>query len=175
MITVQELEIPGVKLISLDRYNDTRGWINESWRDSWKELVGLPDRFVQDMLSWNDLPYTLRGMHGLSADQYKLVSVVNGKVFDVVVDARPTSPTYRKHISAVLSTYTPRMLLVPPGCFHGYLTLELNTAVAYKVSHYHSSELDLGINWNDPALKIQWPLAGNIPIVSDRDQKHPNL
>ena len=110
MINVQELEIPGVKLISLDRYNDNRGWINESWRDSWDEIVGLPAKFVQDMLSWNDLPYTLRGMHGLSVDQYKLVSVVNGKVFDVVVDARPLSLTYRKHISVVLSTYTPKML-----------------------------------------------------------------
>ena len=175
MITVQELEISGLKLISLDRYTDSRGWINESWRDSWSDIVGLPDRFVQDMLSWNDLPYTLRGMHGLLADQYKLVSVVNGKVFDVIVDGRPNSPTYKKHVSVVLSAYTPKMLLVPPGCFHGYLTLDINTAVAYKVSHYHSSELDVGINWADPELKIQWPLGDNLPIVSDRDKKHPNI
>ena len=176
MITVQELEIPGVKLITLNRYNDRRGWINESWRDSWDEQVNLPDKFVQDMLSWNDLPYTMRGLHGLSAPQYKLVSVVNGKVFDVVVDARPDSPTYKHHVTSVLSVYTPTMILVPPGCFHGYLTLEPNTAVAYKVSHYHSAELDLGINWADPALDIKWPLYSNhAPTISKRDLNHPNL
>lgn len=175
MIQVTDLTIHGVKLITLERHSDRRGWINESWRDEWAEQIGIPDKFVQDMLSWNDRPYTLRGLHGLSVDQYKLVSVVNGKIFDVVVDARPDSPTFKQHISMTLSVYIPIMLLVPPGCFHGYLTLESNTAVAYKVSHYHSTELDRGINWADPALKINWPLYNNTPIISDRDTKHPNL
>lgn len=175
MVNVKELSIPGVKLISLNRYSDQRGWINESWRDSWSEKLNIPVRFVQDMLSWNNCTYTLRGMHALTVDQYKLVSVVNGCIFDVVVDARKDSPTYGKYISVELSVSNSYMLLVPPGCYHGYLTLEPNTAVAYKVSCYHSAEYDSGIAWNDPGVNISWPLDDNIPIVSARDQNHPLL
>jgi dTDP-4-dehydrorhamnose 3,5-epimerase len=175
MVNVQELEILGVKLISLNRHADRRGWINESWRDNWSEQLGIPDRFVQDMLSWNDRAYTLRGMHTLTVDQYKLVSVVNGRIFDVVVDARKDSTTYGKYASVELSIENSYMLLVPPGCYHGYLTLEPNTAVSYKVSHYHSSEHDSGILWNDSSLGIKWPLENQTPIISDRDQRHPLL
>ena len=175
MVSSKELSISGVKLISLNRYSDQRGWINESWRDSWSEQIGMSGRFVQDMLSWNDCAYTLRGMHTLTVDQYKLVSVINGKIFDVVVDARKHSSTYGKHITVELSMENANMLLVPPGCYHGYLTQEPNTAVAYKVSHYHSPDCDSGIAWNDPDINIAWPLNGNAPIVSTRDQKHPFL
>lgn len=175
MVNAEELDIAGVKLISLERYSDQRGWINESWRDSWSEHLSLPDRFLQDMLSWNDHAYTLRGMHTLTVDQYKLVSVVNGCIFDVVVDARKNSVTYGKYLSVELSVSNSHMLLVPPGCYHGYLTLEPNTAVAYKVSCYHSKEHDSGLAWNDPNVNIPWPLNGNIPIVSTRDQSHPLL
>ena len=174
-MNIEELKINGVKLISLNRHSDKRGWLNEIWRESWSDYIGLTDRFIQDMLSWNEQSFTLRGLHGLSVDQYKLVSVVNGSVFDVVVDGRPSSPTYRTYVSVMLSVKTPSVLLVPPGCFHGYLTLEPNTAVAYKVSHYHSASIDIGINWADPTLKINWPLQGNTPIISDRDLTHPNL
>ena len=175
MIKIKELEIPGVKIITLKRHSDPRGWINESWRDSWSQQIGLEGKFVQDMLSWNDMPYTMRGLHGLSAPQYKLVSVVNGTIFDVVVDGRPDSPTFKKHISLKMTVSRAAMLLVPPGCFHGYLTLETNTAVAYKVSHYHTAALDQGINWKDPELNIKWPLGNNEAIVSERDKNHPNI
>lgn len=177
MVNVEELSIPGVKLITLNRHSDQRGWINESWRDSWSEALGIEGRFVQDMLSWNDHAYTLRGMHALKdpARQYKLVSVVNGKIFDVVVDARKDSITYGKYVSVELSVSNPSMLLVPPGCYHGYVTLEPNTAVAYKVSHYHSSKYDSGILWNDSDVNIPWPISGQELIVSDRDRAHPLL
>jgi dTDP-4-dehydrorhamnose 3,5-epimerase len=175
MVNVEELSIAGVKLISLNRYSDQRGWINESWRDSWSDQVGISDRFLQDMLSWNDHAYTLRGMHTLTVDQYKLVSVVNGSIFDVVVDARKTSKTYGQYCSVELSVSNSYMLLVPPGCYHGYLTLEPNTAVAYKVSCYHTSETDSGIAWNDPDVNINWPLDNRVPIISTRDQNHPLL
>jgi len=175
MVNSQDLEISGVKLITLNRHSDQRGWINESWRDEWSEQIGIPDRFVQDMLSWNNHAYTLRGMHALTVDQYKLVSVVNGSIFDVVVDARKDSNTYGKYVTVNLSVSTPTMLLVPPGCYHGYLTFEKNTAVAYKVSHYHSPEYDSGIAWNDPKININWPLEGITPIISLKDQSHPFL
>jgi len=175
MVNVEELSIAGVKLISLNRYSDQRGWINESWRDSWSDKLGITDRFLQDMLSWNNCSYTLRGMHALTVDQNKLVSVVNGSIFDVVVDARKDSATYGKYLSVELSVSNSYMLLVPPGCYHGYLTLEPNTAVSYKVSCYHTSETDSGISWNDPSINIPWPLNGNTPIISTRDQNHPLL
>jgi dTDP-4-dehydrorhamnose 3,5-epimerase len=175
MVNVEELSITGVKLISLNRYSDQRGWINESWRDSWSDQVGISDRFVQDMLSWNDCAYTLRGMHALTVDQYKLVSVVNGRIFDAVIDARKNSPTYGKHVTVELSIDNSYMLLVPPGCYHGYLTQEPNTAVAYKVSHYHSPEYDSGIAWNDPTVGINWPISGNSITISERDRTHPLL
>lgn len=175
MVKFDELSIAGVKLISLNRYSDQRGWINESWRDSWHDQLGIADRFLQDMLSWNDHAYTLRGMHTLTVDQYKLVSVVNGRIFDVVVDARKNSETYGKYLSVELSVSNSHMLLVPPGCYHGYLTLEPNTSVAYKVSAYHSAEIDSGILWKDPDINIQWPLDNNTPIISARDQAHPLL
>jgi dTDP-4-dehydrorhamnose 3,5-epimerase len=169
MVSSKELSIAGVKLIELNRYSDQRGWINESWRDSWSEQIGMPDRFVQDMLSWNDRAYTLRGMHALTVDQYKLVSVVNGRIFDVVIDARKDSNTYGQSVS------NSTMLLVPPGCYHGYLTLEPNTAVAYKVSHYHSPEHDSGVAWDDPNVGINWPVNEHKLIISDRDQNHQSL
>lgn len=177
MVSSKDLSIRGAKLISLVRHNDNRGWINENWRDQWNEDLDIPCKFVQDMLSWNNQAYTLRGLHALRQpiDQYKLVSVINGRVFDVIVDARNNSETYGKYISIELSVSDPYMLLVPPGCYHGYLTLEENTAVAYKVSQYHKPEYDSGILWNDPDIGIEWPLQQNSLIISDRDKSHPQL
>jgi len=172
MVNFKELTIAGAKLISLNQYCDHRGWISESWRDSWQESLGITDRFLQDMISWNNHAYTLRGMHTLSVDQYKLVSVINGRIFDVIVDARRHSETYGKYLSVELSVSDSYMLLVPPGCYHGYLTLEPNTVVAYKVSAYHNSDIDRGIMWNDPDVNIQWPLDNNTPIISLKDQNH---
>lgn len=175
MVSCQELGISGVKLITLSRHTDKRGWINESWRDSWSEAIGIPDRFVQDMLSWNDYAFTLRGLHTSTLDQYKLVSILNGKVFDVVVDGRRSSSTYGKYLSVELSKEEPYSLLIPPGCFHGYLTLYPDTAVAYKVSQYHNPETDIGIMWNDPTVGIKWPDSTKQIIISERDRNHPLL
>jgi len=172
---IQEFDISGVKLFSLTRYTDQRGWINESWRDEWAPDLGIHDRFVQDMVSWNDMTDTIRGLHRLSVPQYKLVSVLNGSIFDVVVDGRVNSPTYKQCVTLTIAEYQPVMLLVPPGCYHGYLTLEPNTAVNYKVTHYHSPELDEGIFWNDPKLEINWPVSSPQPIISKKDQGHPCL
>lgn len=173
----QNLEIPGVKLILLDRHNDHRGWLNESWRDSWNSCLETDIDFIQDMWSWNEHPYTLRGLHALRepAKQSKLVMVLKGTVFDVVVDARKDSPTYKKYLYVYLSGLKPTSLLIPPGCYHGYLTLQPDTLLGYKVDCYHSKEYDSGIRWNDPEINISWPLEGKTPIISDRDTTHPFL
>jgi len=171
----RELGLPGVKLITLTRHKDFRGWLNETWRDSWNEELGLNINFVQDMWSVSKNKYTLRGMHALKeeAAQYKLIIVLQGDIFDVIVDARKDSPTYKKHISVTLSGDMPYLILVPPGCYHGYLTLTDNVILGYKVDQYHSADLDSGIHWADPEVNIPWPLNGAEPIISDKDKNQP--
>jgi dTDP-4-dehydrorhamnose 3,5-epimerase len=174
MVSFQDLEIPDVKLITLTRHHDHRGWFNESWRDSWNSAMRTNIRFVQDMWSLSQEKYTLRGLHTLT-NQYKLVIVLQGTVFDVIADARPGSPTFKKYISLELSGDRPTALLVPPGCYHGYLTLTENTILGYKVDQYHVKELDFGIHWADPTFNIDWPLNGNIPIISEKDNSFKNI
>lgn len=177
MIKCQDLNIPGAKLITLTRYSDERGWLNEIWRDEWIEQIGIEKPFIQNTVSWNKDAYTLRGLHALSMPmvQSKLISVANGSIFDVIVDARKGSPTYGQHLSVTLSSDAPQLLLVPANCYHGYLTLVKNTTVSYKVSQYHDNAFDSGIAWNDPDLDIKWPLNGNNPIISIKDQSHSYL
>jgi dTDP-4-dehydrorhamnose 3,5-epimerase len=174
MVSSQDLEISGVKLLTLQRHYDSRGWLNESWRDSWNEQLGTDIKFVQDMWSFSEKAYTLRGLHTVVGQQ-KFVIVLQGKVFDVIADARSESPTYGKYISVELSGENPTALIVPPGCYHGYVTLTDNTLLGYKVDQYHSPELDRGIHWNDPTFNIQWPLDGHTPIVSNKDSLLTNL
>lgn len=174
MVTAQDLDIPGAKLITIDRYHDSRGWLNETWRDSWNEILGIRIKFVQDMWARSDKAYTLRGLHSIVGQQ-KLIIVLQGTVFDVIADARRDSPTYGKYISVMLSGSEPKILLVPAGCYHGYLTLTDDTILGYKVDQYHSNGLDSGIIWNDPTFNIQWPIDGHNIILSDKDQVWPNL
>lgn len=169
MKEIKELEISGLKLINLHQHNDSRGWFRESWRDSWVPEIN----FVQDMWSYNENIYTLRGLHTIKNPQHKLVSVLNGVIFDVVVDLRPESLTYKKHCINYMMSNTPSLLLIPPGCFHGYLTLTMNTLVGYKVDQYHNNDLDTGINYADEELNIPWPLHNINPIISERDKKLP--
>lgn len=177
MVNFKDLEIPGVKLLELKRHHDNRGWLNETWRDSWNLSIETDIKFLQDMWSINNCAYTLRGLHALkeSAAQYKLVTVLQGSVCDVVVDMRTNSPTYKKHLAIELSGDIPMSLLVPPGCYHGYLTLTDNVILGYKVDQYHNDKLDSGIVWSDPELDINWPLNGNVPIVSIKDSNLPTI
>ena len=119
----------------------------------------------------------MRGLHFQPPPvaQSKLVRVVRGSVFDVAVDLRRSSATYGQHVSVVLSAEAWNQVLIPIGFAHGFMTLEPNTEVVYKVSNYYSPDHDMGLLWNDPALGIQWPLPAEEAVLSDKDWGHPRL
>jgi dTDP-4-dehydrorhamnose 3,5-epimerase len=177
MLVIQQFEIPGVFLITPPRHGDARGWFSETYnhrafRDALGDLV-----FVQDNQSFSAAPGTLRGLHYQTppAAQDKLVRVLQGSVLDVAVDIRHGSPTFGRHVSAVLSADNGAQLFVPKGFAHGYLTLEPDTEVLYKVSAYYSREHEAGIAWDDPALAISWGVDAVALTIAARDAAFPSL
>ena len=139
--------------------------------------AGIDIEFVQDNHSLSAEKGTVRGLHFQTPPfaQDKLVRVVRGSVFDVAVDLRRDSPTYGRYVSVVLSAATWNQLLVPVGFGHGFMTLEPDTEVIYKVSEYYAPEHDKGLLWNDPAFCIQWPIPEDEAVLSDKDRRHPRL
>lgn len=119
----------------------------------------------------------MRGLHFQKPPhaQGKLVRVARGAIFDVAVDIRRGSPTYGRHVTAVLSAENWAQLWVPAGFAHGFCTLEPDTEVLYKVTDYYTPECDCGLRWNDPELGIEWPVKRDEAIVSDKDRSHPAL
>lgn len=174
---VEDLAISGVKLIRPRRFADHRGYFVETWNRQAFAAIGIDVDFVQDNLSCSRASGTIRGLHFQRApsEQAKLVRCVRGSVFDVAVDLRPASPSFRRIASAILSAEGGEQLYVPGGCAHGFCTLEPDTEVAYKVSSYYAPEHDAGIAWDDPELAIPWPLSGGPPVLSDKDSQLPRL
>ena len=133
--------------------------------------------FVQDNQSLSVSPGTLRGLHFQRApvEQAKLVRVLQGSIFDVAVDIRPKSPTYGRWCGMSLSSEGGEQLFIPRGFAHGFVTLEANTIISYKVDAPYSREAEGGIRWNYPSLKIPWPLPATGPILVERDRQLPFL
>lgn len=156
-------------------FGDHRGFFMESYNAQVFAQLGLNYTFIQDNHSLSVETGTLRGMHYQleSAAQTKLIRVVHGVIYDVIVDIRKGSPTYGQWQGFILSEDNRRQLLVPKGFAHGFCTLVQNTEVIYKVDNYYSAEHDRGIAWDDSTLNIDWPT--NNPILSDKDTKHPNI
>lgn len=177
MIEVHETAIPDVKLIRVPRFGDDRGFFSETYnRRAWHQ-VGLDLDFVQDNHSLSREAYTVRGLHFQTRPyaQDKLVRVPRGRVLDVAVDIRRGSPSFGRHVAVELSAENWAQLLVPIGFAHGFMTLEPDTEVVYKVSNYYSKECDEGILWSDPALGIPWPAGPDRAVVSDKDRRQPTL
>ncbi len=171
---VQDLELKGLKLIELDIYPDSRGFFIERFIESkFKDLELFTD-FIQDNHS-RSLPNVIRGLHyQYNPPQNKLVGVIRGKIWDVTVDLRPTSPTFGKYFATELSDQNRRLLWIPFGFAHGFCTLGDEPAdVLYKVDSLYNPKTSLGIQWNDPDLKIPWPVQH--PIVSKADTELPTL
>ncbi|HSM02043.1 MAG TPA: dTDP-4-dehydrorhamnose 3,5-epimerase [Acidimicrobiia bacterium] len=162
--------IPDVVLVRPRRHRDDRGFFSETFRADWFPELD----FVQDNHSYSRRPHTLRGMHyqGPPAAQAKLIRVPRGAIRDVAVDIRRGSPTFLHHVVADLTDDGGEQLLVPEGFAHGFITLQPDTTVLYKVTSYYSQEHERGIAWNDPALGIEWGAIDD-PILSDRDSAHP--
>lgn len=175
MITLTPTAIPAVKLITNRRFADDRGFFCETWNSRDFKEAGITLDFVQDNEALSHKKGTIRGLHYQLPPfaQDKLVRVLRGSVYDVAVDLRRGSPTFGQHIAVTLTDREPTQLLVPAGFAHGYCTLEPDTVVAYKVTAFYSKESERGILWNDPALKIAWPVTE--AVVSDKDQILPRL
>jgi dTDP-4-dehydrorhamnose 3,5-epimerase len=169
--------IPDVLLITPSRHGDHRGFLSEVY--SRKELAdaGIDLEFVQDNHTLSAAAGTLRGLHYQVAPmaQAKLVRVIRGAIFDVAVDLRRRSPTFGRHVSAVISTEEWNQILVPVGFAHGFCTLTPDTEVLYRLSNYYSPAHERGLLWEDPALAIGWPSAAARAILSERDRQNPRL
>jgi dTDP-4-dehydrorhamnose 3,5-epimerase len=170
----KKLSIPEVILITPEVYEDDRGFFIETYKKSEFEKNGINIDFVQDNYVKSEKG-VLRGLHYQlnPKAQGKLVRVTKGKVLDVVVDIRKNSPTYGKYVAVELSASNKQMLWIPPGFAHGYLVLEDDTEFQYKVTSEYSPEHDRGIIWDDPSIRIKWPIDN--PILSDKDSKLPLL
>ena len=169
--------LPAIKLIRLPRFADSRGFFSETYnREKWRE-AGIVADFVQDNHSYSAASFTLRGLHFQAPPfaQTKLVRVARGAVLDVVVDIRRGSATFGRHVVVTLSAATGDQLLVPTGFAHGFLTLEPDTEVVYKVTAHYSPVHDRGLLWSDPALAIPWPAPSETVVLSDKDRQWPPL
>ncbi|MBY0431611.1 MAG: dTDP-4-dehydrorhamnose 3,5-epimerase [Rhodospirillales bacterium] len=174
---IRRLEIPDVVLITPKKFGDHRGFFSETYNKRALAAAGLDLDFVQDNHSLSAEKGTVRGLHFQVPPfaQDKLLRVTRGAILDIAVDIRRGSPTYGKHVSAVLSAENWCQLLVPTGFAHGFCTIEPDTEVLYKVTSTYSPAHDRGLLWNDPALGIDWPVQGEVAVLSDKDRHHPVL
>lgn len=170
----KRLAIPEVLLITPRVWTDTRGFFMETYKHSDFAAMGAGDIFVQENHS-SSVRGVLRGLHFQRPPQAqsKLVRVVGGQIFDVVVDVRPDSPTRGKWVGVELSANDRTLMYVPGWCAHGFCVLSERAEVVYRTSAEYSPEHESGIMWNDPALAITWPVAD--PFVSDRDKQWPGF
>lgn len=176
-VKIAPLSIPDVLVIEPKQFRDGRGLFFETYNKRDFADAGLCFDWVQDNHAMSRERGTLRGLHfqSLPHAQTKLIRVVSGSIFDVAVDLRTGSPSFGKWVSVILRAIDGNMILVPKGFAHGYLTLESDTEVYYKVDDYYHPSAEGGLIWSDSDLSINWPLHGNTPILSDRDQNWPAL
>lgn len=172
---VTRLDLPGLILIEPRVFGDDRGFFFESYnRRAFREATGLDVEFVQDNHS-KSARGVLRGLHyQIHQPQGKLVRVVQGEVFDVVVDLRRTSPTFGRWQGLVLSARNKHQLWIPPGFAHGFLTLSDTAEFLYKTTDYYAPEHERSLAWNDPQVGIRWPLEG-VPLLSAKDRQASGL
>ena len=166
------LEIPDVMLIEMDVFSDDRGFFAETYQKRKFAEAGITLPFVQDNYS-GSCQGVLRGMHfQIKHAQGKLVGVVTGKVYDVAVDLRRSSPTFKKWVGVYLSPQAKSQLWIPPGFAHGFYVLSKWAEIRYKASDYYYPEWERTLLWNDPEIEIEWPLInGQPPIMSEKDAK----
>jgi dTDP-4-dehydrorhamnose 3,5-epimerase len=176
-LTVTQTGLPGCLLLEPRVFSDARGHFFESWSERAFAEIGITTRWVQDNAS-RSTKGVLRGLHFQNPTaQVKLVRATQGAVWDVVVDVRNGSPTYRKWYGVELSAANHRMLYVPVGFAHGFLTLSESADFVYKCGDVYNPAADAGVRWDDPAIGVDWPLAqiGGEPLLSDKDRALPLL
>ena len=172
---ITKTKLEGVVIIEPDVFGDNRGFFMESWNKKKMEEAGLYYDFVQDNHSKSTVKGTLRGIHFQKGDkaQAKLVRCVKGAVFDVAVDLRKNSPTFKQWVGVELNEKNKKQLLIPRGFGHGFVTLTDDVEFLYKADNYYAPEADAGIRWNDPDVGVEWGVEN--PILSEKDKKNPFL
>lgn len=172
---VVSTDIEDLFIIEPQVFGDSRGWFMESWSQKKMEEAGLFYNFVQDNHSFSAIKGTLRGLHFQkgSSSQAKLVRCVKGAVFDVAVDLRKNSKTYKKWVGCILSEENKKQFLIPRGFAHGFLTLTDNVEFVYKADNYYDPQADRNIIWNDEEINVDWGIEN--PILSEKDKKAPKL
>lgn len=177
MVSVRPLDLPEVLEIVPRRIGDERGFFAETFSRERLAEHGVDLDWVQDNQSLSAARFTLRGLHYQTPPfaQDKLVRVLKGRILDVAVDIRDGSPTFGRWVSLEVSAAAFNQILVPKGFAHGFLTLEPDTEVFYKVSAPYAADHDCGIRWNDPAVGIAWPAEASRPVLSNKDAAAPLL
>ena len=173
----EDAAIPAVKIITPKKFGDHRGFFSEVYnRKAWAE-AGLDYEFVQDNHSYSAEAGVIRGLHFQTAPfaQAKLVRVARGRILDVAVDLRRSSPSFGRHVAVELSADNWRQLLIPVGFAHGFCTLEPHCEVLYKATQVFSPAHDKGLAFDDPALGIDWGVDLARAVLSEKDRKHPRL
>jgi dTDP-4-dehydrorhamnose 3,5-epimerase len=174
-MTFVETSIPGVYEIRINAIPDERGFFARTWcRNEFAEH-GLESVLLQCNISYNARKGTLRGMHSQAAPfgESKLVRCTQGAIYDVVLDLRPQSPSFKKWIAVTLTGENRNMVYVPKGCAHGFLTLQDQTEVFYQMSEVYNAESARGVRWDDPAFHISWP--EKVEVISERDRSYPDF
>lgn len=170
-----ETKLKSAYIIELERLEDERGFFARTWCQREFKEYGLNPTLVQCNISFNIKKGTLRGMHYQAAPcrEAKLVRCTFGSIYDVIIDLRPESETFKQWISVELTANDRKMLYVPEGFAHGFLTLMDNTEVFYQMTEYYAPGYARGIRWNDPAFGIQWPI--DVLIISEKDKQFPDF
>lgn len=170
---IEKTPIPGLLIIHPDVFGDNRGWFTESYNQLKYQDLGIDIQFIQDNHSYSAQKGTLRGLHFQTGDkaQSKLVRCVSGLLWDVAVDLRKGSPTFKQWFGIQLSAQNHLQLFIPKGFAHGFLTLSDNVEIEYKVDQFYSKEHDGGIRYDDPEIDISWDefLMKSDPVLSDKD------
>jgi dTDP-4-dehydrorhamnose 3,5-epimerase len=174
-VRFEPTSISGCLRIEVEAHEDNRGLFARTWCAREFEAAGLPVGLAQCSLSRNPRKGTLRGMHYQRppSREGKLVRATRGAVHDIIVDLRPGADSFLTHVAVELSADNLTAVFIPPGCAHGFQTLEDDTDVFYQMTDFYAPDLGEGIRWNDPRLGIEWPLPD--PIMNDRDRSYPDV
>ena len=165
----------GAHIIDPERMADERGFFARTWCRRELEAHGLNPKLAQCNISFNKKKGTLRGMHHQDPpyQEAKIVRCTMGAIHDVIIDLRPKSSTFMQHFGVLLTAENRKMLYIPEGFSHGFLTLEDDTEVFYQMSEFYTPEYARGIRWNDPGIGIKWP--AEVMIISERDRNYPDF
>jgi dTDP-4-dehydrorhamnose 3,5-epimerase len=171
----RETELPGAFIVETEPVEDERGWFARIYDEQELADRGLAFRFPQGSVAFNEARGTLRGMHYQEEPhaEAKLVRCTRGAVHDVIVDLRPGSPTFKRWVAVELTAANGRLLYVPEGIAHGYLTLADETETLYLISAPYAAEAARGVRWDDPAFGIEWPGAPH--VMSEKDRAWPDF